>query len=468
MRRMSSRSFVVAVVLLVGCASDDREPGTPPLTGDLDDPAFVACGNLAPAASAEENSVAIQGCLDQYGLARLVGGVYPIARGITIPASALLEGQGEPRPLVQLQPGNGGNFVVTFAASSPADAKARVRHLRIDAHDALGLYDNAAIVHFGVDNGVVEDCELFNETMPVPGHGMAGAYFICDTCTGNELRSSQLHTSFYGVIFRGRDANAQNVAAGNEIHDQKCDGITFSGYGVAEGNVIHDGGYDCENGPIPGAGIYTLTNAAGGVMRGNQIWNTCGHGLDLDRGAGFVIEDNVVTSPGYQFGGWAPWCGWAAGALFQGLRDTAIRRNVIVNDGGARNRVGAGGYDIYAAFGRRPFSDLPAGAATVIGAIFSEPRTTEGWEARNVVVENNQFRAACADGDGCTGVGLFTSRSTGYDGTDWSASTTNYFTGNQSFGSNVGSVRCGGDWFDGNDDDTQHGGLFFGDDCNFF
>lgn len=517
-RMRSTRELVIVAALALACtqpvgdggdddvgadAPEGAVPVVPPLSGEGgdvfptpdasiapptpdagagEDPALTACRNLAPAPSAEETTVAIQGCLDRFGLASLGPGVYPITRGLTIPASALLEGRGDPRPLVQLQPGTGfgGNYVVTFTAASPPSAKARVRHLRIDAHDALGLYANAAIVHFGVDNAVVEDAELFNETMPVAGHGMAGAYFICDTCTGNELRASQLHGSFYGVIFRGRDAGAQNVAAGNELYDLKCDGFTFSGYGIADGNLIHDVGYDCENGPIPGAGAYTLVNAAGGVMRANRIWNTCGHGLDLDRGASFLIEDNVVSSPGYPFGGYAPWCGWAAGALFHGLRDTTIRRNTIVNDGGARNRVGAGGYDIYAAFGRAAFTDLPAGAATVIGAIFSEPRITEGWEARNDVVENNQFRASCADGEGCTGLGLFTSRSTGYDGTDWSAATTNYFTGNASFGSDVGSVRCGGDWFAGssdcppgapapcNDDDHQHPGTFHSDGCSFF
>ena len=78
-------------------------------------------------------------------------------------------------------------------------------------------------------------------------------------------------------------------------------------------------------------------------------------------------------------------------------------------------------------------------------------------------------------------VGLFASRGTGYAGSDWSAGTTNYMTGNRTFGSNVGSVRCGGNWYAGNsdcpagatapcnDDDYQHAaGDFRNDDCSFF
>lgn len=72
-------------------------------------------------------------------------------------------------------------------------------------------------------------------------------------------------------------------------------------------------------------------------------------------------------------------------------------------------------------------------------------------------------------------------RGTGYGpGQSWSAQTTNYFTGNTTFGSNVGSVRCGGDWFAGNstcdagspppcnDDDYQHAGAFHNDSCPFY
>lgn len=43
-----------------------------------------------------------------------------------------------------------------------------------------------------------------------------------------------------------------------------------------------------------------------------------------------------------------------------------------------------------------------------------------------------------------------TTRGTGLDHGTWSAATTNYFTGNDPYGSQVGSVRCGGNWFAAN------------------
>ena len=46
------------------------------------------------------------------------------------------------------------------------------------------------------------------------------------------------------------------------------------------------------------------------------------------------------------------------------------------------------------------------------------------------------------------GLGYFVSRATGYNAAgEWSAETTNYFTGNSPFGSNIGSKRCGGNWY---------------------
>ena len=70
------------------------------------------------------------------------------------------------------------------------------------------------------------------------------------------------------------------------------------------------------------------------------------------------------------------------------------------------------------------------------------------YDAIGNSIEGNQMRAYCS-GD-CVGVGYFVSRGTGLVGGDWSAATTNYFTGNDPFGSNVGSRRCGGNWYAAN------------------
>lgn len=384
----------------------------------------------------------IQTCLDQKGHALLAPGTFPIARGLSVPASGQLVG---PATLV-LQPGNGGNFMLHFAADSPASAKARIAHLTLNAHNAIDGAANAAIVHMGVDNGRIEDCDLGNDGAPRVGHHEAAVYVICESCTGNEVVGSRLHDTFYGIIFHPPTAQANNVIDSSEIHDTKCDAITFAGYGVATNNRIHEMGRDCENGPIPGAGVYTLLNSVGGVIRGNTMWNSCGHGMDMDRSANFTIENNHVYDPGYTWNGAAPWCGGAAAAFLLDMSECTIRGNTFENSGRPQNRV-ADSNQVMHAVGAAAFSDLPQGGQQVIAFVLAR-RPQSGGATHNTVADNS-FHASCGGG-GCTGLGWFTSRGTGYDGATWSASTTNYFTGNNPFGSDVGSKRCGGNWYAAN------------------
>jgi len=481
------RTILVVLASALGCQGvldgDGTDQAGGPGEPDDGDPRMAECRSLAATGDPALDGAAIRSCLADVGEAVLAPGEYWIDRPIDMPASALLRGADPAsRPVLRLLPGHGANYMLAFAQSSPADRPARVADVNLDAHGGIDNPANQAIVLFSADNAIVERADVFSEagSQPAGRQLPASIYFICDTCRGGEARQVRMFGNFYGVIFRGQNADAANRVAESEIFANQCDPITFSGYGVAEGNWIHDNGWDCANGPIPGGGIYTLTNPAGGVIRGNTIERTCGHGLDLDRAANLVIEDNNVSQPGFQFGGAAPWCGWASGALLHGLRDSVIRRNQFSADG-ARNRVGPGGYDIYAAFGQPMFSDLPAGGDSVVGVIFSEPRDGGEWSSERNVVEDNAVQAACGPDEGCVGVGLFASRGTGYAGVDWSAATTNYFTGNRTFGSNVGSVRCGGNWFAGNsdcpagapspcnDDDYQHGaGDFRNDGCSFY
>lgn len=51
----------------------------------------------------------------------------------------------------------------------------------------------------------------------------------------------------------------------------------------------------------------------------------------------------------------------------------------------------------------------------------------------------------------CVGTGYFATRDTGFDAAGgWSAATTNYYTNNKPYGSNVGSRRGGGNWYAAN------------------
>jgi hypothetical protein len=128
--------------------------------------------------------------------------------------------------------------------------------------------------------------------------------------------------------------------------------------------------------------------------------------------------------------------------------------------------------------GAGAFTDISGGPKAVV-AVELARRPGGNAVAVGNTFDSNVFRATLSGG--FIGVGLFTSRGTGYDVFNgWSAGTTNYFTGNVTVGSNVGSMRCGGDWFAGNsvcvfgspapcnDDDYQHTGSFHSDNCSFF
>ena len=116
-----------------------------------------------------------------------------------------------------------------------------------------------------------------------------------------------------------------------------------------------------------------------------------------------------------------------------------------------------------------PFSDLPEDGNTMIAFWLGSGKSKPGSSIGNTI-KNNDFRAACT-GD-CAGVGYYVGRGTGTTaGNYWSAQTTNYFTGNDSYGSNIGSKRCGANWYAANstcttnpsdpscnNDDYQHTG----------
>ncbi len=113
------------------------------------------------------------------------------------------------------------------------------------------------------------------------------------------------------------------------------------------------------------------------------------------------------------------------------------------------------------------FADLPGGEHTVMA--FWLAARPGGTSTGNSVTDNT-LRAYCSSP--CVGLGYFVSRGTGVDASGgWSASTTNYFTKNDPYGSNVGSKRCGANWYaasstctastldpDCNTDDPQHTG----------
>ncbi len=444
--------------------SGDTDTGTPP------DP----CAGLTPQATPAANHAMIQGCLASAGHADLAAGVFDVDALLDVPAGATLSGSGRVATLRANMPGTNGLLYLRDGAT--------VRGLVLDANRALSD-ENGAVVH-GMGSGVtVSDCWIGNVNGHLRGLTLAGVYFMSDSATGSVVENSEIAELFYGVIFRaGLDATEVNTVRSSIIRDTACDGVTFAGYGELVGSTLYHHGYDCENGPIPGASVYGLDNTVGARIDSNLMYDDCGNVIDLDNVQHFEITHNEIRDPGFTWGGYAPHCGGMAALMMIDSSYNTIRGNVIASNDRANNRVDVFG-DHQNTYRRNTraaaYSDLGAGGASVIAFSLLQRPTAPGATLGNVI-EDNQPRAACSTG--CTGVGYFSSRGPGRDSSGgWSELTTNYYARNNPGGSDIGSTRCGANWYAWNDtcdgtfpsgdcngDDHQHTGFLRQDGCDAY
>lgn len=416
------------------------------------------CLAIAPSGDPESDHAAITACLAS-GEAALQAGTFLLDQGLALPVGARLSGAGAEATTLRLTAAAEGSSALLSLAGS-----AEVAGLHLDGDGRLSAaYVNAAVVITGSGN-LVRDCVLGNDSQSPAGVHDQGVYFVDAAGTGNVVRDVEIRGTFYGVIFvGGLAAGSGNRLETSTIHDTRCDSVTLVGYGEVVGNTIYETGWDCENGPIPGGGIYSLWNTDGGLVEGNTIHDTCGHGVDMDGVQGMVITGNTIYDPGYDWDGAEPVCEGAAGIALIDSSNNTITDNVVENS----ERPNNAGWDpngVYAASGASAFSDLPYGSSTIVAFALTQRPSSPGQTVGNVV-DGNELRSACTGG--CGGVGYFLSRGTGTDASGgWSAETTNYLTANNPYGSNVGSVRCGGNWYaassscpgdaDCNQDDDQH------------
>lgn len=442
------------------------------------------CASIQATGNADTNFTTIQNCLNTKAMAWLQGGTYPIRTGLHVPQGSSFRGLSTPRPLIVMQPQTGANvtnFMVTIDASKtlPASTPTLVSNLRFDGNNAIGNMDNAATFMVGGgSNARVENVEIFNNQQAPTQYTAAGLYFICLGCKNNVFTNSVIRNHYYGVIFRGGLTSADaNVISQSEIREIRCDSVTFAGYGEALSNSISRTGWDCNNGPIPGGGFYSLDNPNGGKVIGNSIHDTCGHGLDFDRVSGFTIEKNRMYDPGYTWNGTRAYCARATAAFLLDVSDSTITANIFENNHRPSNGV-TDPNKVYSATGAASLSDLPAGGKTIIAFVLAHSPFQPGQKAVHNTINRNTFLANCSAPEGCVGLGYFSSRGTGLAAGQWSAATTNYYTSNTPFGSNVGSVRCGANWYAGNStcvsgsgppcnvDDFQHSATaFHNDNC---
>lgn len=439
-----------------GDSGDSAETGDSADTGETGETADDPCVALQPRSDPAQNRENIEACLAG-GRAVLAPGTFTLDAGVLVPPGANLRGDGPDLTTLRLvNPGQGA--VVTLQGGS------ELTGLTLDGDGNLTApYVNAALVITGDDNDA-HDLVLGNRAQSAAGVHDQGVYFVDPTSTGNLVRDAELSNTFYGVIFvAGLPEGSGNRIQNSVIHQIRCDSVTLVGFGEVVGNLIQDTGWDCENGPIPGGGVYSLWNTNGGLVQENTIHDTCGHGIDFDTTQRIQVLDNHIYDPGSTFGGAAPWCVGAAGVAIIDSAYTVVRGNVVENND-RPNNAGWDPNDVFHARGAADFSDLPFGASTVLALAITQRPGSPGTAIGNVV-DDNELRAACTSG--CGGVGYFFSRGTGTDASGgWSAHTTNYITRNDPYGSNWGSKRCGGNWYaagstcpggeDCNGDDDQH------------
>lgn len=432
------------------------------------------CDAIPPLADPAQNRTNIEDCLTRVGVARLAPGAFPIDRKILMPNDTRLLGDST-LPTLQLQGGD--QSVVELHDRN------EVAFLRLDANHNLTV-PNGAILFLRGNDSSAHDNDVYNGTGPIELDKVTGVRFWYDEPIGqhgNRVFANVIRDVHYGVIFDLHPNGTDNLLDANTIRDIRCDAVSFRGYGRAHNNEMFRLGRQCLNppeNPIPGGGLYTLQNPHGAEIIGNHVYEACGMPLDLDRASNLQIKDNTFEKPGFTGAPGYEDCGSGITAHLLDISDSTIENNVFRKGEGP---VGSDPNRVMSAAGDGVPSDLPAGANTAVAFMLTHRRDETTWTATQNTIRSNTFLANCVAP--CVGLGYFAGRGTGYDlAGQWSAATTNYFTRNTPFGSNVGSKRCGGNWYAGgsscggdpecNADDSQHEGAghdeYRNDNCPFY
>ncbi len=452
-------------------SSSDTEVDTDATDTQPDIPA--ECDGIEPSAEAQENYDRILACLTDHAIAKLAPGTFPLHKAIDMPDGSRLLGD-QTWPTIEL--------VADEQSILRTHDDNEVAFVRLDANDLLTVPHNG-IIHLRGNNAFIHDNHIQNGDGAKGDNRVTGVRFWTPETTGNRVFRNQIHHLHYGVIFDLFPNGADNLLEQNKIFEIRCDAVTFRGYGRAHNNEIYRNGYQCLNppeDPIPGGGFYTLENHAGAEIIGNHAYETCGMPLDLDRASNLVIEGNTFEDPGFVWDGHSH-CAAGATAHLIDIRDSQIRDNTFRNNGlatmsGDPNKVMSPDQSGFP-------SDLPSTTNQAVALMLTNRPQNPGMTTGNAV-EDNRMIATCQAP--CVGLGYFLSRGTGY-GADqsWSPETTNYFRRNDPFGSDIGSKRCGGNWYaadstceegmldpDCNIDDPQHNGQqndwARNDGCNFY
>ena len=431
----------VLPILLLACApTAPIGVSTPHDTGPADSGTQVSsddsgltedprCPVLEPSGTPYVDRSSIEDCLAK-GPTTLGVGTFVLDRALGLPIGGTLTGSGELETTLQL-----GEDAAGASALIQIQGEGEVANLRLDGNDQLqSLYRNAVIVITGSDNRV-HDCWIGDGAPGEDAPEDQGIYFVDPDSTANLVTDVEIEGTWEGVVFgRGLAPGSANRVEDSLLHDLRCAGARFSGYGELADSVIKEVGGGCTG----GVGVWVTDQEHGALVEGNQISMTCGHGVFLDGAQAAIIQENHIFGSGQATGGID--CGGAAGiALLDSARNTVVGNQVEVED--ASWNAGVDPEGLFHASGAEPFSDLPDGSDTVI-AFWLAQRPGKGGAAVGNTVQGNHLLATCSAD--CVGLAYFFGRGTGLEaGSVEGSDSSNLVETNDPLGSDRGSVRCG-------------------------
>lgn len=429
--------------------------------------AASTCNDIAASRNPAENYANIYACLAApAGVAQLDAGIFPLSRKITMPNGSKLVGIGADHKGATLSasPDSNQPWGDALAQRYPDNTVLEVSDdnvveaLRVTGNGQLHIDCCTSVVVICGSQSRLHDVEIVdldpaNGQLPQESIGgrPVGLHFMGSSASsGNVADKVAIHDVYIGVVFRsGLPALHANTVADSEIFNTFCDGISLSGYGILRNNVIHGSGVNCgqKPTPVPGAGLYATNNQSGAELVGNKIMDVCGNGMDIVNSKRFLIKGNSVRFTGSPLMTKYPYCVGGTPGNFVDINDFTIAENSFeaVNTAPLGKLLSL--FPSYAADFRRAYAPLPNRNKQIVAVRLLKWKGT----VTNNKFDDNAMVARCDAQDTCVGIGLYVGPGTGVGGDGkWAASTSDYFTRNSVAGSNIGSLRCGFDWYAGN------------------
>lgn len=420
------------------------------------------CTDIPASSNAETNHAAIQGCLTAEGGATLVANaVYPVFEGLVLGDGDTLTAPVASRATIRFAPTANSDPAAYRALVQFTGDGAHVQGVNVDADSKLPTATDivrVANLSSQPSGNVMEDGSITGGSLSgittVGNHdldpGPTALSFRCTDCSGNVVRRVEMTDNYRVVGFHGvaKTKETGNRVELSSIHHNQCDAVSFRGYGVLYDNDISENGGRC--GTLHGGGVYSTQNEYGAHIEKNDVWNICGHGIDLIDSKYLTVHDNDVWQPGQiSLDPSHGFCGSATAMSVRNVRLSTISANVLKNlDAPWNMRDNDPGLSVvFADKGATPYSDLPNGERTLMAfALVWDGDQT--WTTRSNVIKNNTFLATCSSVTNCLGLSAFVGRGTGvYADQAVNDASRNMFWGNKVYGSERRTERLGRNWW---------------------